>query len=297
METTHSTATASPVMAQPAAPAPPVEAGPGGLLEFLNPEAIPYLLILLVLTVLFVRLINHGGNRLAERVAARRLLIKNVVTILGFTTYTAYVFVAVSSLFRLSSQALFALSGTAAVAIGFSLKDLAASLMAGISILVTKPFQVGDRISFGGYYGEVKEIGLRNVQLVTLDDNLVTIPTNKFLTDAVASANAGALDCMVVISFPIDARADHRRARQIVQDGLFASKYLYLGKPTSVLVSTEVSTTGTAYVVLTAKAYVYDTRHEKPFASDVTDRVLAAFKLEGIALARSGGGAAMVEVA
>lgn len=60
--------------------------------------------------------------------------------------------------FNLSSEAFLAISGTTAVTIGFALKDVAASFMAGISILTNKLFQVGDRISFGGYYGEVTEI-------------------------------------------------------------------------------------------------------------------------------------------
>ncbi|MEO0814287.1 MAG: mechanosensitive ion channel domain-containing protein, partial [Myxococcota bacterium] len=186
--------------------------------------------------------------------------------------------------FNLSPEALLAVSGTVAVTLGFAFKDVAASFLAGISILTNKPFQVGDRISFGGYYGEVKEIGLRTVRLVTLDDNLVTIPSNKFLTDPVASANAGELDCMVVMNFFVDAGADHARAQEIVRQAVLASKYLYLGKPLAVLLSNRVSEHGRLIVELTAKAYVYDTRHEKAFASDVTDRVLRAFKRDGVAL-------------
>lgn len=124
----------------------------------------------------------------------------------------------------------------------------------------------------------MKEIGLRTVRLVTLDDNLVTIPSNKFLTEAVASANAGALDCMVVMPFYISSSADHVRARHIVRDAVLASRYLYLGKPFVVLVSNQLTAQGQVVVELTAKAYVFDTRFEKAFASDVTDRVLGALR-------------------
>jgi hypothetical protein len=37
-------------------------------------------------------------------------------------------------------------------------------------------------------------------------------------------------------------------------------------------------------VEIVAKAYVFDARHEKSFASDVTDRVLRAWREAGIAL-------------
>jgi hypothetical protein len=36
-------------------------------------------------------------------------------------------------------------------------------------------FQVGDRVTLDGFYGEIRHIGLRSVRLVTLDDTQVTI--------------------------------------------------------------------------------------------------------------------------
>ncbi len=259
----------------------------GGLLALFNPDAIPAGIAIILGSIVAVRFINQMGDRLAEKAVSRRLAVKNARTILGFLIYAAAAFFVATSVFELSSQALFALSGTLAVAAGFALKDLAASFLAGLAILATKPFQVGDMISFGGFYGEVKDIGLRNVQLVTLDDNLVTIPTNKFLTEPVASANAGALDCMVVIPFYLRPDTDHRCARQIVNDAVLASKFLFLGKPFRVQVSQKLCDDACSVIVLTAKAYVFDARHEKAFVSDVSDRALWAFRQAGIRLAGS----------
>ena len=89
----------------------------------------------------------------------------------------------------------------------------------------------GDRISFDGYYGEVVEIGLRSVRLVTLDDNLVSIPNNKFLTDIVASANSGVLHQMCVFHFYIGCNEDFEEAKAIVYDAAASSRYVFLDKP------------------------------------------------------------------
>ena len=148
-------------------------------------------------------------------------------------------------------------------------------------ILIDGSFQVGDRISFDGWYGDVVDIGLRSVRVQTLDDNMLTFPSNKFLTEVVASANAGALDAMVVMPFLIAADADHVRAMDIVRDAVTASKYVNMRRPVEILVESKVAG---AYVCtqITSKAYVFDVRHEKAFASDVTDRVLRAFRRNGI---------------
>ena len=168
------------------------------------------------------------------------------------------------------------MGGTIAVTLGFALKDTVASLISGILILMDQPFQVGDRITFGGHYGEVKEIGLRMVRIVTLDDNLVSIPTNKFLTEEVASGNAGELDMMVVIDFFIAANADFVRAKRLAYEATVTSKYVYLNKPVVVLLSDEMTPLGVSTRVR-VKAYVVDTRFERRFVSDVTSRVKSAF--------------------
>ncbi|HUT78170.1 MAG TPA: mechanosensitive ion channel domain-containing protein [Polyangia bacterium] len=249
----------------------------GGLMDVFDPSALPYAAAWILGAFLLMRFGHRLLSRLSERIPRYRLKIKQFDTLFSFIVYLSAFALAFSSLFTLSSEALFALSGTIAVTVGFALKDVAASFMAGISILVSKPFQVGDRVTFGGFYGEVVEIGLRTVRLVTLDDNLVTIPNNKFLTEAVASANAGALDCMVVMKYWVTPSADISRAVGIVRDAVLASKYLYLGKPVTVLIASELVEEGRVVVELTAKAYVFDARHEKAFSTDVTDRVLRAF--------------------
>lgn len=257
-------------------------ANPDSVLNFFDPSGIGSAILVVLVAFAVARLSGRGIASLSERFASRRLVIKQVGTFLSFAIYGVTVLVCVVLLFDFSSETIFALSGGAAVTIGFALKDVAASFLASITVLATKPFQVGDRVAFAGYYGEVTDIGLRSVRLVTLDDNLVTIPSNKFLTDAVANANAGALDCMVMMPFYVDANSDLEKAKEIVQDAVLASRYLYLGKPFVVLLSTEMSNQGTVYIKLNAKAYVYDARHEKAFLSDVTEQVIAWFRREHI---------------
>ena len=150
-------------------------------------------------------------------------------------------------------------------------------MLAGIIIIIDRPFQVGDRVTFGGVYGEISSIGLRSVRLVTLDDNVVTIPNNKFLTDMVSSGNWGALDMMIQMDFFIGADQDVALAKRLVSECLMSNRYVYLGKPWSVLVNQVIEKEYFA-VRLRAKAYVLDVKYEKDFETDVTERVLSAFR-------------------
>jgi len=120
------------------------------------------------------------------------------------------------------------------------------------------------------------------VRIATLDDNLVSIPNNRFLTEPVASSNAGALDMLVQIDFHIGMDQDVTRAKRIVRDALTSSRYAYSGKPWAIVIS-EVITESYFAVRLRAKAYVLDVQYEKAFETDVTERVLQAFREEQIA--------------
>ncbi len=254
---------------------------PGTILSFVRVSGLLSSVLLLVLAWVVARVLSGFFERVGMRFTDRRLLLQQVDAFTRFALYIAFFAAAVLLSFDLSREAMLTLGGTIAVTVGFALKDLAASVLAGLIILVDKPFQVGDRVSFGGFYGEITGIGLRSVRLVTLDDNLVTIPNNKFLTDIVSSGNAGALDMLVQMDFHVAPDQDIARAKQVVGDALTSSRYAFLQKPWTVLVS-QVIQDGYFAVRLRAKVYVADVHNEKALETEVTEKVLAAFRAEHI---------------
>lgn len=256
--------------------APPNEFAP-----FFRPSGIPYALLLLAVTVAAARLFTRSLAPLGRRFPHRRLTINQIGSLARFGIYVAGGAGSAAAVLVLRQEVLLAVGGTAAVSVGFALKDLVASFVAGLIILMDKPFQVGDRVTFDGHYGEIRDIGLRSVRLVTLDDNLVTIPNSKFLTELVASGNAGALQMLVQMDFFVGTDQDVGRAKQIVAEALSSSRYVHLNRPWTVLVNQVIHHDYFA-VRLRAKAYVLDVRFEKSFETDVNERVLAGFREQEI---------------
>lgn len=212
---------------------------------------------------------------------SRRLLLQKVATLVQFTIYISTGVAVILLSFELNESVIALIGGTIAVSVGFAIKDLVASFIAGIMIMVDRPFQVGDRVSFGGQYGDITAIGLRSVRLQTLDDNTVTIPNNKFLNEITSNGNYGALDMQVVMDFYIGPDQAVRRARELVTECAVSSRYVFLEKPVVVLVNQVISDNYVA-VRLRLKAYVLDTRFEKVFETDVNLRVMDAFAGAGI---------------
>lgn len=230
---------------------------------------------------LALRFLNNFVARLSEQFAARRLLFQKIGTIVQFFIYFATVAMVIGLSIRIDETLLTVIGGTFAVALGFGVRDLVSSIIAGVTIMFDQPFQVGDRVSFGGEYGDITAIGLRSVRLQTLDDNTVTIPNNKFLTDVTSCGNYGDLDMQVVMDFYIGLDQNISVARNIVNEAALSSRYVHLPKPVVVLVSQVIQQNYVA-VRLRAKAYVLDTQYEKDFETDVNLRVMRAFAKEGI---------------
>jgi small-conductance mechanosensitive channel len=230
---------------------------------------------------LILKLVDNLVDNLGRAFADSRLFIQRLNAFFRFFVYIA-VFVGIILLsFDFSPQVLAVIGGGVAVAVGFSTRDLLASLVAGVMIVFDRPFQVGDRVSFGGQYGDVLQIGLRSVKLRTLDDSIVTIPNNMLLNEVSSSANFGILDMQIDTDFYIGLDQDARLARELVREAATLSLFVYLPKPVIVNVD-QIQIAETVALRIRLKAYVLDTLYEKRFTTDVTLRVMDAFKEHGI---------------
>ncbi len=232
-------------------------------------------------SALALRFLRQFVDSLSQRFPNRRLLLQKVATFAQFLLYVGTTITVIFLSVELSESIIALIGGTIAVSVGFAIKDLVASFIAGIMIMVDRPFQVGDRITFGGEYGDITAIGLRSVRLQTLGDNTVTIPNNKFLSDMTSNGNYGALDMQCTMDFFIAPDQDVRRARELAAECAVSSRYTFLEKPVVVHVN-QVITENYLAVRLRVKAYVLDTRYEKSFETDVNMRVMDAFAEEGI---------------
>ncbi len=238
-------------------------------------------LVVIAAASLLLSFLDRIASGLGGSFAEYRLTIQKVAAFTRFGVYFVTILIVVMLSFRISREVLAILGGTAAVAIGFAMKDLVSSIVAGVMIMFDRPFQVGDRVSFGGQYGDILNIGLRSVKLRTLDDSIVTIPNNLFLNEVTSCGNYGVAHMQIVVDFLIDADADATRARNIVREAAATSRYIHLQSPLVVLVNQVVEGSYVA-IRVRLKVYVLDTQHEKSFETDVTLRVLDAFRAEGI---------------
>src|SRR5579859_1766970 len=92
--------------------------------------------------------------------------------------------------------------GIGSVAIGFAFHDIFQNFLAGILLLLTGPFHVGDEISVDKYEGTVEDIETRATTLRTYDGRRIVIPNSDLFTNSVTVYTAFRLrqiQCELVI--------------------------------------------------------------------------------------------------
>ena len=142
-------------------------------------------LALLVVAWLFGRLVARGVAALSARRGRPDLgallgsLAKGVLVVVAMLMAAAIIFPSVKPADILATL------GIGSVAIGFAFRDILQNLLAGLLLLVRRPFRRGDQIVVKDYEGTVEHVESRATYIRTYDGRQVIIPNAEIYTSPV----------------------------------------------------------------------------------------------------------------
>ncbi len=94
----------------------------------------------------------------------------------------AIIFIA-QNIFNLNVSALLAGAGIAGLAVAFAAQNTLANIFGAVTLILDKPFKVGDRVEMGTTSGTVEAVGLRSTRLRSLDGTVWYVP-NRQMADS-----------------------------------------------------------------------------------------------------------------
>jgi MscS family membrane protein len=246
---------------------------PPSIIQVISVGKVVWALIFFIGGLYIIRLMTKVLEVFAERRTGYRITIKGIVPIIRIFGWVLIIYIIIAGIFKPPFATVIAVTASVGIAVGLAAQDILKNIFGGIMILFDRPFQVGDKIQLGEYYGEVIKIGLRSTRIVTGDDSTVTIPNGEIMNKSVSNSNYGEPNCQVVaeIFLPIDIDTD--RVREIAIEAAQVSRYIYLNKPVTVLFFNEIKDRK-VYLKMRLKAYVMDIRYEFQFKSDMTEVVM-----------------------
>ncbi|MDR1709535.1 MAG: mechanosensitive ion channel [Candidatus Accumulibacter sp.] len=110
--------------------------------------------------------------------------------------------------------------GVAGAGVALALQGVLSNVVAGLTIIFTQPFHVGDYISIGGEEGDVLDISLFNTTLGHFDRSRVVIPNRKIVGEILH--NCGKIR-RLSLSVAIACGADVNAALRLIDDVLKAN--------------------------------------------------------------------------
>lgn len=139
----------------------------------------------ILLTNIAYRIIDEILNWYAERVAERTGdgLNRQIIPLLE---KLSSIFLICSALiitlrhFNYDVLSLVTALGIGSLALGLAAKDTIANMISGFTLMIDRPFRIGDRIQLvGGQWGDVVDIGLRSTKIKTVENTLLIIPNSE----------------------------------------------------------------------------------------------------------------------
>jgi len=141
---------------------------------------------LLILFLILSRLAHFGVLRIVQRTRAHGPLGELLASIARIGLIVLGLITALGTL-GVNITAIVAGLGLTGFALGFALKDSISNLLAGVMILLYRPFEVGDRIDVGGLSGVVMHVNLRYTEMES-ETERVLVPNAKLLIDPIRVA-------------------------------------------------------------------------------------------------------------
>jgi small conductance mechanosensitive channel len=107
--------------------------------------------------------------------------------------------------------------GVAGVGIGLALQGVLGNLVAGLTIIFTKPFRVGEYIEVAGVSGQVKQIELFSTMLLHADMSHVMVPNRKLVGEILHNyGQIRQLDLSVGVGYGTDLDSAQKIVREIL---------------------------------------------------------------------------------
>ncbi len=104
------------------------------------------------------------------------LVVEFLSRFLSVLLYVAVLLVFVSSLGIEVGPVVLGLSAIIGLVLGFGMQDTLTNISSGVWIAALRPMDKGDFVTIGGYSGTVNAVGIMATELLTVDNQLITIP-------------------------------------------------------------------------------------------------------------------------
>lgn len=236
------------------------------------PELVTALLVFLFLYVVyrFLRKLLSQLLRRTKRIDAglESLLMKSL-SILAWM----FIIVMVLAQFGIDVTALVAGLSIVGLAIGFAARDSLENFISGVTIMIDRPFRIGDQVVVDGTYGTIQDITLRSTRMRTLNNEVMVMPNILMINQKLVNHTLMGI-LRIEVPFSIAYKESTDAARSVVMGLIKGDQRIDAAYPGEVV----VTDLGASSVNMVLRFFVRDSSVEVPIKAEYTEKIFKALK-------------------
>lgn len=235
-----------------------------------------FALVILAAGILLSKLILRIFRRGLKKTALPELVIEFLGRFLGVLLYVIIILLVVGSLGIRIDSVVIGLSAVIGLILGFGMQDTLTNLAGGVWIAALRPIDKDEVVTINGMTGKVRAVGIMATELLTADNQFITIPNKLVWGSPIINATRMPTR-RVDVSVGTSYEGDLDRAIRVAMD-LMKNHSMVLDEPAPSVVTTELADS-TVNIKLQAWS---GTENYWAVKNDLTKGVFDAFRKEGI---------------
>lgn len=175
-------------------------------------------------------------------------------------------------------------AGVVGLALSLAAKDTLSNLIAGVLLILDRPFKVGDRIELWmapketGTWGDVLEIGLRATKIRNPDNLVIIVPNNEIMRRDIINYTASGGSIRLRIPIGIAYEADTELAKRTILEAAGETEGVKR-EPEPIVI---VRSFGASQIDLQLRVWIHNARDRRRITDAITERVLELFGERGV---------------
>ncbi len=171
-----------------------------------------------IITTVAFRIVNEMLERFGDRVAGPEMSRQLMPLIEKLSTIFLILMALIITLkhFNYDILSLVTALGVGSLAIGLAAKDTLANMISGFTLMLDRPFRIGDRIQVASQTGDVVDIGLRSTKIKALDNTFLIIPNADLCNSTVINQAFPDIRGKGRINIGIGYDSDVERAKELL---------------------------------------------------------------------------------
>src|SRR3972149_10511561 len=153
-----------------------------------------YILAIAVVAITIERVITIYLSRVAKRAKLERNVTNSLVLTFRIIILIGAVLV-ISNLGGLKPEWILSISAIAGAALGFASQKTLGNFLAGLFLLASRPFKVGDYVRLGTVEGVVQEVTINYTKVLTISNNTVSVSNLQILDRDITNFSQGNVYC------------------------------------------------------------------------------------------------------